>query len=267
MEQRDERARHADVPGAEVAAGGGFGRDIDWREIQARAAAHAGEGRRDPRAGAQSVDLVGSELWDFGSVVKYQGESTESEPLDLRRHARVPAEQHALRRARPQPRRRWTCACAAASRSSATRSPRSCSRSSTRSTRRCALDGRKYEVIGVFDEKKSAFGGNFDNYVLIPVTTLRSDLRPARTATASARSVNITVRREDARSSLAGRDRGDARQVLRAERGVQPGRAGQLRLLHQREPDHGVQPDDRGASRSAPSSSASSRWSWPASAS
>ena len=27
------------------------------------------------------------------------------------------------------------------------------------------------QVIGVFDEKKSAFGGNFDHYVLIPVTT------------------------------------------------------------------------------------------------
>lgn len=33
------------------------------------------------------------------------------------------------------------------------------------------LDERKYEVIGVFDEKKSAFGGNLDNYVLIPVST------------------------------------------------------------------------------------------------
>ena len=25
------------------------------------------------------------------------------------------------------------------------------------------VDGRKYQVIGVFDEKKSAFGGAFDN--------------------------------------------------------------------------------------------------------
>ena len=33
------------------------------------------------------------------------------------------------------------------------------------------IDGRKYEVIGVFDEKKSAFGGRYDTYVLMPVST------------------------------------------------------------------------------------------------
>ena len=35
------------------------------------------------------------------------------------------------------------------------------------------VDGRKYHVIGVFEEKKSAMGGNFDNYVLMPVTTFQ----------------------------------------------------------------------------------------------
>ena len=30
------------------------------------------------------------------------------------------------------------------------------------------LDGRKYEVIGVFEKKESAFGGPYDNMVLIP---------------------------------------------------------------------------------------------------
>jgi putative ABC transport system permease protein len=33
------------------------------------------------------------------------------------------------------------------------------------------IDGREYEVIGVFDEKKSAFGGRYDTYVLMPVST------------------------------------------------------------------------------------------------
>jgi putative ABC transport system permease protein len=37
--------------------------------------------------------------------------------------------------------------------------------------REVLVDHRKYRVVGVFDEKKSAFGGNFDNYVLMPVTT------------------------------------------------------------------------------------------------
>ncbi|PIV82096.1 hypothetical protein COW53_00710 [bacterium CG17_big_fil_post_rev_8_21_14_2_50_64_8] len=33
------------------------------------------------------------------------------------------------------------------------------------------VEGRKYREIGVFDKKNSAFGGGFDQYILIPVTT------------------------------------------------------------------------------------------------
>ena len=33
------------------------------------------------------------------------------------------------------------------------------------------IDGREYEVVGVFDEKKSAFGGRYDTFVLMPVST------------------------------------------------------------------------------------------------
>ena len=120
----------------------------------------------------ESVDLVGSEIWDFGFVGRVQGRDHEPEHLDLRRHARVPAEQHALRRARAATSRRWTCAGRAQGgghrlRDRAEAVPvRGPDRqgdpaSTTAST----------EVVGVFDEKKSAFGGNFDNYVLIPVTT------------------------------------------------------------------------------------------------
>ena len=36
------------------------------------------------------------------------------------------------------------------------------------------FDGRKYEIVGVFDEKKSAFGSGYDNYVLIPISTFQS---------------------------------------------------------------------------------------------
>jgi putative ABC transport system permease protein len=37
--------------------------------------------------------------------------------------------------------------------------------------REIRLDGREYKVIGVFDEKKSAFGSQYDNYILMPVST------------------------------------------------------------------------------------------------
>jgi len=81
------------------------------------------------------------------------------------------------------------------------------------------MDGRKYQVIGVFDEKKSAFGGNFDNYVLIPVTTyLKTYGMVGRNG--FERSVNVTVR---ARSPEYVRDAiAETRQVMRRIRGVRP---------------------------------------------
>ena len=81
------------------------------------------------------------------------------------------------------------------------------------------LDGRKYEVVGVFDEKKSAFGGNFDNYILIPVTKfvevygmVGRDKFP--------RSVNITVRAKT--PQLVKDALEETRQVLRRDRGLRP---------------------------------------------
>ena len=32
------------------------------------------------------------------------------------------------------------------------------------------IDGRKFRVIGILEEKKSSFGGRYDNYMLIPIT-------------------------------------------------------------------------------------------------
>lgn len=57
------------------------------------------------------------------------------------------------------------------------------------------IDGRKYRIIGVFEEKKSAFGSGFDNYVLIPITLFKKNYGmkdPNRPG--GLRSVNITVR-------------------------------------------------------------------------
>ena len=79
------------------------------------------------------------------------------------------------------------------------------------------MDGRKYEVIGVFDEKKSAFGGNYDNYVLVPVTTYLNTYGMVA-PNGFERSVNITVR---AKTPELTRDAvEETRQVMRRERGV-----------------------------------------------
>jgi len=81
------------------------------------------------------------------------------------------------------------------------------------------LDGRKYEVVGVFDEKKSAFGGGFDNYVLVPITTYVG-IYGLTSRDGFPRSVNITVR---AKTPALIRDAiEETRQVMRRERGVKP---------------------------------------------
>lgn len=57
------------------------------------------------------------------------------------------------------------------------------------------IDGRKFRVIGVFEEKKSSMGGGYDNYNIIPIGTfvgiygMRNRNNGGRE-----RSVNITVR-------------------------------------------------------------------------
>ena len=221
---------------------GGFDSDAERRRAMRRpplTLAHADAIREQ----VESVDLVGSELWDFGFKVEYKGESHQPERLHLRRHAGVSAQQHPLRRPGTEPLADGRAGRAARSPSSAMRSRRSCSRSSTRSGKEVRLDGRKYEVVGVFDEKKSAFGGNFDNYVLIPVTTFL-DIYGMVDRDGFPRSVNITVRAKT--PALIDDAIEETRQVLRRERGVQAGRGGQLRLLQQREPDHAVQPHERG---------------------
>ena len=69
------------------------------------------------------------------------------------------------------------------------------------------LVDRKYRVVGVFDEKKSAFGVGFDNYVLMPVTTFLN-VYGLTGRDGTARSVNITVRAKTPNSCRS--DRPDA---------------------------------------------------------
>jgi len=163
-----------------------------------------------------TVDLVGPELWDFGYTVEYKGESTNPNVSICGGSPEYPPNNtHYVGLGR------------------------NLSQMDLRSARRVAvigfaigqklfpfidpigkdirLDGRKYQVIGVFDEKKSAFGGNFDNYVLIPVTTYLN-IYGMVAPNGFQRSVNITVR---ARTPELVQDAiEETRQVMRRARGV-----------------------------------------------
>jgi putative ABC transport system permease protein len=197
---------------------GGFASDAERRRAMRRPPLTLKEAAAI-RDRVTSADLVGSELWDFGFVVEYKGESTNPNvsivggtpeyapnnthdvglgrnlsPMDVRSAARVAVIGYAIgRKLFPF---------------------------SDPVGRDVLVDRRKYRVVGVFDEKKSAFGANYDNYVLIPVTTFQN-VYGATDRNGMARSVNITVRAKT--PQLVDDAMEQTRQVLRHERGVRVG--------------------------------------------
>jgi putative ABC transport system permease protein len=165
-----------------------------------------------------SVDLVGSEIWDFGYVVEYKGESTNpnvsicggtpeypnnnTHYVGLGRNIsqmEVKAGQHVA-----------VIGYAIAKKLFPFVDPIG---------KEIRLDGRKYQVVGVFDEKRSAFGSAHDNYVLIPVTTFL-DTYGMVNRDGFPRSVNITVRAKS--PELIDDAIEQTRQILRRERDVRP---------------------------------------------
>ncbi len=82
------------------------------------------------------------------------------------------------------------------------------------------MDGREFEVIGVFDEKKSAMGGGYDNYLLIPISAFTS-IWGATDQRGFPRSVNVTVHART--PDVVDDAMEETRQLLRRLRGVPRG--------------------------------------------
>jgi len=168
---------------------------------------------------ATTVDLVGSELWDFGFTASYKGITTNPnvsicggtpeypqnnthyvgvgrnlEPIDIKGARKVAVIGYAIAK-KLYP---FTDPIG----------------------KKIRVDGRVYEVIGVFDEKKSAFGGGFDTYVLIPCTTFVNTYGLVG-RDGFPRSVNITVRSKT--PELLDDAMEETRQILRRDRGLRPG--------------------------------------------
>ena len=162
------------------------------------------------------VDLVGPELWDFGHSVEYRGESTNPNS--------------SICGGTPE---------YAANNTHYVGVGRNLSQSDVKFHRKVCvigfalgqelfpftdpigkdvrIDGRKYQVIGVFDTKNSAFGGGFDQYILIPITTFL-DTYGMTGRGGWERTVNITVRAKT--PELAADALEQTRQVMRRERGL-----------------------------------------------
>ncbi len=81
------------------------------------------------------------------------------------------------------------------------------------------LDGRKFRVIGVLEDKSSAVGARFNQYMIIPHTSFQK-IYSIYNDDGSERSVNITVR---ARSpELLQQAIDETRMIMRRERGLKP---------------------------------------------
>jgi putative ABC transport system permease protein len=199
---------------------GNFGpNDVDWRKIQARPPVTL-EDAQAIRDKVRTVDLVGSELWRFGASASYRGEKTEGRLWVVGGDPQyAPNNTHLVGVGR------------------------NLTDEDVRVVRKVAvigyalaqelfpfidpigqvmkIDGRKYTVVGIFEEKKSAMGGNFDNYILIPVTSWVRAYGWKDTDGNRERSVNVTVR---AKSPELLQDAiEETRAVLRVQRGVRPG--------------------------------------------
>ena len=196
---------------------GGFHSDADRREAMRRPALTL-QNAESIRDHVGSVDLVGSEIWDFGFVVEYRGQATNPNisicggtpeyapnnthyvglgrnisPMDVKSARRVVVIGYAI----AQKLFPFTDPIG----------------------KEVRVDHRPYQVIGVFDEKKSAFGGNFDNYVLMPVTTFLNTYGMTD-HNGFNRSVNITVRAKT--PELVADAIEETRQVVRHDRGLKP---------------------------------------------
>src|SRR6267378_2433717 len=197
---------------------GGFHSDADRRKAMRRPALTL-ENAEAIRQHVGTVDLVGSEIWDFGFTAQYKGVSTNPNVSICGGTPEYPPNNtHYVGLGRnlsemdvKTARKVAVIGFAIAKKLYPFTDPIG---------KDIRVDGRKYEVIGVFDEKKSAFGGAFDNYVLMPVSTFVNTYGLVGRDGFS-RSVNITVHAKT--PELINDAIEETRQVLRHDRGLRPG--------------------------------------------
>ena len=196
----------------------GFSTDEERREAMRRPPMTLSDAKAI-RDNVASVDIVGSEIWEFGFKAEYRGEETNDNVQICGGTPEYPQNnthfvgygrnisQTDVRAARKV----VVIGYALAQRLYPFVDPVG---------RDIRVDGREYKVVGVFDEKKSAFGGGYDNYVLMPVTTFVNTYGMTD-RNGFERSVNITVHAKS--PELINDAIEETRQVLRRVRGVRRG--------------------------------------------
>jgi len=192
-------------------------RDHDFREIAAwppLTVEHADL----IRSAVEGVDMVGAELWYYNHRVSYRGESTEPVVMICGGTPEYPPNNthyvelgrnighEDVRVARPV----VVIGHAIARQLFPFVDPVG---------KEVRIGGRSFTVQGVFAEKKSATGGNYDNYVLMPITVAQK-VYGTRDRFGNVNSVNITIRVVDPSEMEEVQER--VRAALRIARGVGP---------------------------------------------
>jgi putative ABC transport system permease protein len=196
----------------------GFSSDEERREAMKRPPMTL-EDAQAIRDYVDTVDIVGAEIWDFGFKAEYLGEATNDNISIVGGTPEYPQNNthfvgHGRNISQMDVRtasKNVVIGYAIAERLYPFVDPVG---------RDIRVDGRQYKIIGVFDEKKSAFNSSFDSYVLMPVSTFLSTYGDVD-RNGFPRSVNITVH---AKSPEVVEDAiEETRAVLRRVRGVQRG--------------------------------------------
>ena len=194
---------------------GGFSSDEERREARKRPPIRV-EDAEAIRENGTLVQSVGVELWEFGRTVRYRGDSTEpsinicgGDPQYSENNTHfIESGRNLSEMDLRSARRVAVIGAALADRFFPFQDPIG---------REIQVDGREFEVIGVFAEKKSAFGSGYDNYVLIPYTAFQKAYgmldREGFT-----RSANVTVRALS--PAIVDDAIEETRQILRRVRGV-----------------------------------------------
>ena len=194
---------------------GGFTSDEERRKARKRPPIRVEDAEAIRRHGTL-VQSVGVELWEFGRTVRYRGDTTEpsinvcgGDPQYSENNTHFIETGRNLSEIDVRSARRVAVIGAAlADRFFPFEDPVG---------RQIQLDGREYEVVGVFAAKKSAFGGSYDNYVLMPYTTFQK-VYGMIDREGFTRSVNVTVRALS--PAIVDDAIEETRQILRRARGV-----------------------------------------------
>lgn len=196
----------------------GFSTDEERREAMRRPPVTLSDAKAI-RDNVESVDIVGSEIWDFGFKAEFRGEETNDNisivggtPEYPQNNTHFVAYGRNISQTDVRAGRKVVVIGSAIA--------QSLYPFLDPVGRDIRVDGRKYQVVGVFDEKKSAFGGQYDNYILMPVSTFVSTYGMTD-RNGFERSVNITVHAKS--PELIDDAIEETRQVLRRVRGVRRG--------------------------------------------